>query len=127
METIPPPRNDLRDIAIKLGEVIKSIEVMTGYGRRTRRLTWVAIGTFIFDIVITILLAFSFSASQANTCHASNESRAGQVIIWHTIVTQFSDPHPSASQKLRQQRFLKFVDDTFHPISCRNFYWPWNR
>lgn len=114
-------------IAEQLNEVVEGLQEVTGYGKRTRRLTWIAIGTFTFDILLTVLLALSFSISQANTCHSANAARAGQVVIWHTIVNQFSAPPRTQQQRDREKRFLAFVDTNFHPLNCRTFYFPWNR
>lgn len=119
------PEQQHADVSQRLGVIAEQLEAVahelwkvTGYGKRTRRLTILAICSFLLDIALTLAFFFTLHVSQVNTCDASNEARHGQIIIWHTIVEQFSDPHQTAKQRLQQERFLHFVDTTFHQINC---------
>lgn len=126
--TAEPARQTVEDrlgqIADQLGEVVKGLENVTGYGKKTRRLTWFAIVTFTLDIILTVAFVFALSSGQQSACHASNDARAGQVIIWNTIVNQFSDPNPTAKQRAREERFLHFIDANFRKLNCHSFYLP---
>lgn len=114
----------LNQIAEQLNEVVIGLKEVTGYGRRTRRLTTLAIATFCIDVILTFAIGFALHVSQVDSCHTSNEARHGQMIIWHTLVTEFGPVHPSLEQRLKDQRFLNFVDDTFHQLNCPNLYLP---
>ena len=118
------PMDRIGLIAEQLNEVVDGLQEITGYGKRTRRLTWIAIGTFVFDIALTIMIGFAISQGQVNACHTSNEARAGQIVIWHTIVEKFTNPHPTKAQQANETRFLNFVDANFHPVQCHRYYWP---
>jgi hypothetical protein len=129
MSSIPP---ELSQVTESLQEVAKRLDNVAGYGRRTRRLARMLIVTVFLDIALTITVAVltanaighgkDVHRSQINACHAGNDTRADQVLLWRGLIAQFGPKHPSAAQKAKDVAFLAFVEKTFHPIDCIKLY-----
>jgi hypothetical protein len=134
-EVHPTPHNALQ----------RTVDEITGYSRRTRRLIWGLIATTVLDIALTVVLGFTVSqannASTANTqlvkalhtaqltvCANGNTFRANQTTIWQDFVKIITKPaagEPAAQiakANTLAAEFLAYVATVNHPVNCTALY-----
>lgn len=119
----------LEAISSTLENVSKRIEAVAERERKTRLLAIGMLGSFVLDIVLTIVVTIlSVNAlSQANTTHqsqlaacaVSNQTRAQQIQLWEFL---FQLAGPKAANSPEDQKLLTFVKQTFRPVNCAQVY-----
>lgn len=119
----------LKELTGKLDTVASKLATVAGRERRTRQLAWALAGSFVLDIVLTVVVAIltvsaidqgsSVHKSQLATCAISNQTRADERQLWSYL---FELSGPGASKNPQAKKFLVFVDKTFAPLNCSALY-----
>jgi hypothetical protein len=129
-EPLPDPiLAQLKELTDKLDEVASKLATVAGRERRTRQLAWALAGSFVLDIILTVVVAIltvsaihqgsSVHQSQLATCAISNQTRADERQLWSYL---FELSGKGAADNPQAKKFLVFVDKTFAPLNCSALY-----
>lgn len=113
-------------------ELQKTIDHMTGYSKRTRRLVR-ALAVVFAAVVVLVGVVFWLSIDahneaatlhqdQLNNCAASNAIRMKDRDLWTTFIVLLEGPHPDAQVKAVASHFLSEVTTTFATVNCERAY-----
>lgn len=108
----------------------RTVDEITGYSRRTRKLIWGLALSIVIDIALTVIIAFlTASALNANStlhkaqltaCGIGNQSRLQQIRLWDEVLAVSKPANAHEAQVDRQ--FRAFVSTTFAPVDCAKLY-----
>ena len=120
----------LEAISGTLENVSKRIEAVAERERRTRLLAVGMLGSFVLDIVLTVIVtvlsvnalsqASAVHQAQLAACASSNQIRVEQIMLWNYVV-QLSSHSPN-SDPAALAKFEAFVKKTFKPVDCAKVY-----
>lgn len=108
----------------------KTVDEITGYSRRTRKLIWGLAVSLALDITLSVIIAIlSVSAlsassavhrSQLAACAIANQTRVQQIQLWQFVIT-LSQQQPDAN-KAELRTFEAYLHKTFGSVDCRKLY-----
>jgi hypothetical protein len=97
------------------------------YSRRNRQLGFALGGSFVLDIVLTVVVTIlsigalnqnaTIHASQLTACAIGNQGRASQEQLWAYLFQLTGGVHTP-----QQKAAMAFVDKTFAPVNCAEVY-----
>jgi hypothetical protein len=116
----------------------KTVDEITGYSKRTRKLMWGLAVSIILDITLTVVLGFvsadalsanaALHSSQLVSCANGNIFRTDQDTIWRDFIGLIAKPSAGepAAQVARTDKlaasFLTYVTRVNHAINCTALY-----
>lgn len=103
----------------------KTVDEITGYSRRTRKLV---IRAAVVAIILFILSGFLYvrvHQSQIDNCTASNQTRMQSQQLWNTFITVVAGNHPSLVVSQAEAKILGDVAATYAPVNCAARYPFW--
>jgi hypothetical protein len=126
----PVERSDALDE--RLAGSVAAIEALTQSGRHQRIMLRVLTVSLVLDIVLSVGLGFvafqaqrlaaeatSLRQQQRATCLAGNEARAGQITLWHHVLSDFPATAPRTEEQAQQaHQFALYVENLFKPRNC---------
>lgn len=108
--------------------LVKTVDEITGYGRRTRALVIRAAVVAVVLFTLSGFLYVQVHDSQLNNCNAGNVSRTQQKQLWETLfalASKGSASPPSAESRKLTAEFLGDVKATYVPVDCAARYPFW--
>jgi hypothetical protein len=107
------------------------LDAQTTYGRRNRRMIWVLVGSVVFELLLTVVIAFvavqagnaSDKATRAHdqqvaTCQTTNEARANNKKLWDYLLDLPPATPRTSVQDEQLDSFRAYVGRTFAPRDC---------
>jgi hypothetical protein len=110
-----------------LADVGKELRRLNAYGRRNRKLAWVAGVVAVAAIALAFVLIARVHATQISACEVGNQSRAQQVALWEHVAG-ISAPAPGETAARRRHdaqvlaAFLGYVHKVFAAKNCAALY-----
>lgn len=92
---------------------------LTATTRRSRRLIHVLAVSLVFDVLLSLGLAYLFGQNRdavRQACRDGNLTRAGSVQLWEGIAE--ASPPSTPEQKQRTDAVLALVHQTYAPRDC---------
>lgn len=128
-------RNDKLNKRLQANPIDSTIATLIKADQRHRRHIILLTISLIFDLLLSIFLAFGWHANHnlairaesnhdaiIRSCETSNESRAKNKELWTYILSLPPSNDGQASTPEQQKRlndFKVFLDDTFAPRNCQ--------
>lgn len=105
----------------------RTVDEITGYSRRTRKIIWGLVISIVLDVALTVVIGFltasalhansTLHESQLNACALTNQSRAENLGLWDYLFHLAGGAKTPADKLL-----LARVDKTFAPEDCAAIY-----
>jgi hypothetical protein len=126
----------VRGMTVELAGLRADTQELRAYGTRNRRLIRVMAASLVFDVLLSLGLAFAVHRAQEAsdrasraasatvvTCRSSNEARAVQTDLWDYILTQFNQsiaetPAESAERSVNVGKFKVYIATAFAQRDC---------
>ena len=119
-------------------ELQKTVDEITGYKVRTRRILIVLAAAVLLDIALTVAvialgsgvrsqtrqnrqLITEIHASQVNACQLGNKTGTAQAFLWETALTLAFSKAP-ANVRAQEKLIIPYVQRTFTPVDCTRLY-----
>lgn len=109
----------------------ETVDQITGYRKRTRKLVTGLIAVTAVSIAVAALavyLFFRLHASQVDNCTAANQTRVQQEQLWDTVLAlSAKNPanKPTAKTEQLSREFQGVVKKTYAPVDCSARYPLW--
>jgi hypothetical protein len=106
----------------------RTVDEITGYSRRTRKLVLGLAVTTVLGIAIAAFVAFLYVRlhdSQVSACAGGNQTREQQARLWRDVVGLAVGPHPAPAGMAFRQKTLQDVAKTYAPVDCDRRYPFW--
>ena len=130
----------------------QTVDEITGYSRRTRKLMWALAGSLVLDITLTVVLSIvafqahgtastnaelvqelhmqqsALHAAQLEACAGGNTFRADQDVIWGRFIGILTTPTATSTKAEVAKadkiaaQFLAYISQVNHPVNCAELY-----
>jgi hypothetical protein len=123
------------DLEALAEDLLKTFRDVAGQlDKRSRRVTRLVWGVTVVSIVMLALVigvvALSVNQSRVSArvhegqltgCAIGNQTRYGQVLLWHRII-RLSGPAKTRAEQENRQKILRYVNQLFYQLNCRKIY-----
>lgn len=130
----------------------KTVDEITGYSRRTRKVMWALAASLVLDITLTVVLSIvafqahgtadtnsqlvqevhmqqvALHAAQLSACAGGNTFRADQNVIWKDFIRILTTPTATSTKAQVAKadklaaQFLAYVSTVNHAVNCAKLY-----
>lgn len=124
-------RNAELDEKLENNSIDATIASLAAADRQRKRQIFLLAVSLVFDLVLSVLLAFGWSTNhklinQAESnrnaiirnCQTSNDARKNNREIWDYVLELTKDAPRDRQQSINREQFIKQLDMTFAPRDC---------